>query len=72
MSVVTELNPKLAEYILKSAAMKSISVETYLREVIENKEDNRVSLMREAISDKLFMEDLSQTMEDFQYTDFAK
>ena len=72
MSVVSELSPKLAENILRNASIKSVSVETYLREIIENKEDKRIAQMREAVKDKLFMADLSETMEDFQYTDFEK
>ena len=72
MSSVVELNPTIAKEILKNASMKGISVEVYLRKIVESDEDARITLMREAINDKLFMADLNETMNDFSQTDFEK
>ncbi len=71
MSIVTELSPTIAKKILKNASMEGVSVEVYLRNIAE-KEDARISLMREAVNDKLFMADLAKTMSDFQDADFEK
>ena len=72
MSVVTELSPTIAKTILKNASLKGVSVEVYLKAIVESEEDTRISLMREAINDKLFMADMVETMSDFQPTDFEK
>ena len=72
MSVVAELNPTLAKKILKNASMKGVSVEVYLKTIVESEEDTRINLMREAINDKLFMADMAETMSDFGHTDFEK
>jgi RNase P/RNase MRP subunit p30 len=72
MSVVTELSPAIAKTILKNASLKGVSVEVYLKTIVESEEDTRINLMREAINDKLFMADMAETMSDFQYTDFEK
>ncbi len=72
MSVVAELNPTIAKEILKNALMKGVSVEIYLKTIVESEEDTKIDLMREAVKDKLFMADLAETMSDFQYTDFEK
>lgn len=72
MSLVTELNPKIAKTILKNASLKGVSVEVYLKTIVEGEEDTRLDLMRKAMNDKLFMADLVETMSDFQHTDFEK
>lgn len=72
MSVVTELNPAIAKKILESASLKGVSVEVYLKSIVESEEDTRINLMREAMNDKLFMADLAETMSDFEHTDFEK
>ncbi len=72
MSVVAELNPTIAKEILKNASMKGVSVEVYLKTIVESEEDTKIDLMREAVKDELFMADLAETMSDFQDTDFEK
>jgi RNase P/RNase MRP subunit p30 len=72
MSVVTKLNPAIAKTILKNASLKGVSVEVYLKTIVESEEDTRINLMREAMNDKLFMADMAETMSDFQHTDFEK
>jgi RNase P/RNase MRP subunit p30 len=72
MSVVTELNPAIAKTILKNASLKGVSVEVYLKSIVESEEDTRINLMREAMNDKLFMADMAETMSDFERTDFEK
>ena len=67
---VVELNPEIAKQILTVAESKGISVEIYLREIIESEEDAKLAAMREAAGDKLFMADLVETLEDFKHTDF--
>lgn len=71
MSSILELSPKLANQILEESALKGVSVEVYLKEIAKNK-DARISQMREAVKDELFMADLTETMNDFRYTDFEK
>jgi hypothetical protein len=72
MSSVLELSPTIADKILKESALKGVSVEVYLKEIVANKEDNRLNKMREAVKDKLFIADLTETMSDFHATDFEK
>ena len=67
---VVELNPEIAKQILSDAESKGISVEIYLREIVESKGDEKLAAMREAVSDELFMADVSETLEDFKHTDF--
>ncbi len=69
MSAVVELNPEIAMQILTDAKLKGLSVEVYLHKIIKNEEDPRLSLMREAVNDELFLADLAETLEDFKYTD---
>jgi RNase P/RNase MRP subunit p30 len=72
MSVVTEVDPAIAKAILKNASLKGVSVEVYLKSIVESEEDTRINLMREAMNDKLFMADMAETMSDFAHTDFEK
>ena len=72
MSATVELNPEIAEQILANAKLKGLPVEVYLNKIIESKEDTRLSAMREAVNDKLFLEDLAATLEDFKHTDFEQ
>lgn len=67
---VAEVNPEIARQILTVAEMKGISVEIYLREIVESEEDEKLAAMREAVNDELFMADLAETLEDFKHTDF--
>ena len=67
---VVEVNPEIAKQILTDAESKGISVEIYLREIVESGEDEKLAAMREAINDELFMADLAETLEDFKHTDF--
>jgi hypothetical protein len=71
MSATIELNPEIAEQILTNAESKGLSVEIYLKKIIETRdEDKRVSAMREAVKDELFLADLTETMTDFHHSDF--
>ncbi len=65
-----EVNPEIAKQILTDAESKGISVEIYLREIVESEEDKKITAMREAVNDELFMADLAETLEDFKHTDF--
>jgi hypothetical protein len=67
---VVEVNPEIARQILTVAESKGISVEIYLREIVESEEDEKLAAMREAVNDELFMADLAETLEDFKHTDF--
>lgn len=71
MLTTIEVSPDIAKKILADASAKGLSVEVYLREIIESKkEDERIKLMQEATNDELFLADLTETMEDFRHTDF--
>lgn len=71
MSATIELNPEIAKQIFFNAESKGLTVEVYLKKVIETqKDDKRIAAMREAVKDELFLADLSETMEDFRHTDF--
>jgi hypothetical protein len=71
MAAAIELNPEIAKQILNNAKSKGLSVEVYLHEIIEaKKEDRRLSVMREAARDRLFLSDLAETTKDFRHTDF--
>jgi hypothetical protein len=50
--------------------LKGLSVEVYLHKIIEEKEDPRISAMREAVNDELFLADLAETLEDFRHSEF--
>ena len=67
---LVEVNPEIAKQILTDAESKGISVEIYLREIVESEEDEKLAAMREAVNDELFMADLAETLEDFKHTDF--
>ncbi len=69
---VIEVNPEIAKKILTDAESKGISVEIYLREIVESEEDEKLAAMREAVNDELFMADLAETLEDFKHTDFEQ
>ena len=62
-----EVNPEIAKQILTVAETKGISVEIYLREIVESEEDEKIAAMREAVNDELFMADLAETLEDFKH-----
>ncbi len=70
MQTTIEINPNLAKRIITDASQKGLSVEVYLKKIID--EDERLKAMREAMSDELFLADLKETMEDFQPTDFER
>jgi hypothetical protein len=70
MSPVVELKPEIASQILNSAKLNGLSVEVDLHKIIEEKEDPRLSAMREAVNDELFLADLAETLEDFRHPDF--
>lgn len=71
MSATVELNSEIAKQILFNAESKGLTVEVYLRKVIETqKDDKRIAAMREAVKDELFLADLAETMGDFRHTDF--
>lgn len=67
---VIEVNSEIAKKILTDAESKGISVEIYLREIVESEEDEKLAAKREAINDELFMADLSETLEDFKHIGF--
>lgn len=69
---VVEVNPEVAKKIFINAESKGISVEIYLREIIESEEDEKIAVMREAVNDELFMADLTETLEDFNHADFEQ
>ena len=62
-----EVNPEIAKQILTDAESKGISVEIYLREIVESEADKKLAAMSEAAGDKLFMADLAETLEDFKH-----
>lgn len=70
MQTVVELNPNIAKQIISDASQKGLSVETYLKKIID--EDKRLDTMREAMQDDLFLADLREVAEDFHYADFEK
>ncbi len=70
MQVVEIKSRNRAEHILTDAKSKGISVEIYLREIIETGDDIKLAVMREAVNDELFMADLAETLEDFKHSDF--
>jgi len=73
MSATIEVNPDVAKKIFAEASRKGLSVEGYLREIIESKqEDERIKLMQEAANDELFLADLAEVMEDFCHADFER
>lgn len=66
-----EISADIAKQILIKAESKGLPVEVYLKEVIETaKDDEQISLMREAMNDELFLADLEEVAEDFRHTDF--
>jgi hypothetical protein len=68
MQTTTEINPAVARQILSDASQKGLSVEVYLKKIID--EDERLKTMREAMNDELFLADLEEIAEDFRHTDF--
>lgn len=71
MSATIEPSPEIAKQILINAESRGLSVEVYLKKVIEaQKNDKRIAAMREAVKDELFLADLAESMEDFRHTDF--
>ncbi len=70
MQTTIEINSNIAKRIITDASLKGLSVEVYLKKIID--EDERLKAMREAMNDELFLADLKETMEDFQPTDFER
>lgn len=64
----TEINSSIAKQIIADASQKGLSVEIYLKKIID--EDERLNVMREAMNDELFLADLEEVAEDFRHTDF--
>ena len=67
-----QVNPDVARQILADAAAKGEPVEAYLKRIIGNspvEEDPRILAMRAAISDEMFLADLSETMDEFRHVD---
>ena len=70
MQTTIEINPNIARRIITDASQKGLSVEVYLKKIID--EDERLKAMREAMNDELFLADLKETMEDFHHADFER
>ncbi len=70
MQTTIEINPNIARRIITDASQKGLSVEVYLKKIID--EDERLKAMREAMKDELFLADLKETMEDFHPLDFER
>ncbi len=68
MLTTMEINPNIARRIITDASQKGVSVEVYLKKIID--EDERLEAMREAMKDELFLTDLEEVAEDFRHTDF--
>jgi hypothetical protein len=68
MQTTIEINPSIAKRIIADASQKGLSIEVYLKKIID--EDERLKAMREAMNDELFLADLEQIAEDFRHTDF--
>jgi hypothetical protein len=71
-----ELDPLIAAKLRERAAAQGITLNELLRPLAEGvngemseDEDPRISAMREAMNDKLFLADLAETMEDFKHVD---
>ena len=64
-----DLNSEIAKKILADAISNGLSVEVYLKKIIET-EDERLKMMREAMNDELFLADLEEIAEDFRHADF--
>jgi hypothetical protein len=71
-----ELDPIIAAKLRERAAAQGITLNELLRPLAEGvngeiteEEDPRLSAMREAMSDELFLADLAETMEDFKNVD---
>lgn len=70
MQTTVELNPNIAKQILADASQKGLSVEVYLKKIID--EDERLKAMREAMNDRLFLADLEEIAEGFRHADFER
>ena len=70
-----EIDPIIAGRLRERAAAQGITLNELLRYFAEGvngemeEEDPRISAMREAMSDELFLADLAETMEDFKNVD---
>ena len=76
MTLHIDLKPEIEARIEAEARVRGVSVETFVASVIEDElgrcvegEDPRLSLMRDAMNDQLFLADLAETMNDFKYVD---
>ena len=70
------LKPEIEARLEAEARARGVPVETFIASVIEDGlgrgaegEDHRLSAMREAMRDELFLADLAEAMEDFRYAD---
>jgi hypothetical protein len=66
-----QVDPDLARNIIEAASVQGVSVETYLRQIADVEpslaaDDPRIAALHEAMTDELFLSDLSEVMEDFQ------
>jgi len=68
MQTTIELKPEIAKQILSDASQKGLSVEVYLKKIIDK--DKRLKAMREAMNDELFLADLEEIADDFRHADF--
>ena len=73
MTVTIELRPEIEARAVQIANKQGRKIEELLVAVIESglsaAEDPRLTAMREAVNDELFMADLREVMEDFKYAD---
>ncbi len=71
MTVTLELRPEIEARAKQLALAQGKPLEELLAAVIEtnliSQEDMRFVAMREAMSDKLFLADLAEVMDDFKY-----
>jgi len=76
MTLHLDLKPEIEARIEAEARARGMSVETFVASIIEGGlggsaegEDPRLSTMRDAMNDRLFLADLAEVMEDFEYVD---
>lgn len=74
MPLQIELKPEVENWIKAESQARGMSVEAFVESVIERglegmsgEDGPRVSAMREAMSDELFLADPAETMEDFKH-----
>ena len=72
-------NPEVAAKLIAQAQARGISVEALIASIVEglnhidsdpvSHEDSRITAIREAMNDEMFLADLAETVEDFKYVD---